>query len=84
MAKHLFQIDWRVICGEDEFLERNWRVFDSLDEAVAYGEAHEPECNQGLSREEVALEHGYYYKLSLVETVRFVDGCEIVLRERST
>jgi hypothetical protein len=78
MSKELFEIIWEIRCGEFEFYQRSFKVFDSFEEAEAHGIKIQYQENDYLSFEEKA-DDGYYFELSSVRSVPSIDGYKFKL-----
>lgn len=80
MEKHLYEIVWQIHSGEFEFINRQWKVFPSIEEADRYADEEQLRLNGGVSAEERAWD-GWCYTLSSIRPVIQIDGYRVVLEE---
>ena len=79
MDTSLYQITWEIHSGLNEFYCKEWKVFNTHEEALEYCCVQEKEWNFGLSHDEIANQEGYYYGLSSFHKIEDIDGHKIHL-----
>ena len=80
MGKQLWELTWTIGCLEFEFLRTEWHVFESREEARAYGLRIQDELNGGVSPVERAND-GYFFEFEMAEPVGQIDGYRILLQQ---
>jgi hypothetical protein len=78
MKQHLYELLWDVETDVCSFLYREFKVFNSNQEAEQYGVKRGEELNGGSSIEERAQD-GYYFKYFSAHKVREIDGFTVNL-----
>lgn len=73
MARKIYEIIFKVSCGDLQFTRSDWKVLDSEEEARAYGLREQDEFNEGLTPSEKAHD-GYCYEYWWCCPVENVDG----------
>jgi hypothetical protein len=73
----IYEIGWIIGCGEYQFLQSQWHVFTSYQEAEEFGKQEQDLLNGGLSDEDRAVKSGYYYKYWYAKPVTLVDDYSI-------
>jgi len=79
MAKQIYELGWSVIGDSFETLKTEWKVFDTAEEAKAYGTSEQDELNDGLSVEEKAWE-GVCFRFQYARPIEDVDGYRVILQ----
>jgi len=77
--KQIYELIWSINVLDYEFPTCQYKVFNSWEEACAFGRGEEEQCNRGLSRWEAANE-GYYYKFLGANPIDSIDGYRVILR----
>jgi len=80
IMKRLFELVWSINVLDYEFPYCLYKVFDSWEEACAFGKDEEQRYNRGLSRWEAADE-GYYFKFLGANSIDLIDGHRVLLED---
>jgi phosphatidylserine decarboxylase len=78
MSKQLYEIYWMIMTDVCHFLKTDWKVFNNLVEAKAYGLVEELRLNDGRSPVEKAWD-GYCYQFFDARQIESVDGHQVTL-----
>jgi hypothetical protein len=77
----IYEVLFKIRCLDFEFIRSEWKVFQSEEEARAYGLKVQDELNDGLTPEEKA-DDGYYFEYWFSWPLNEIDGFPVSIGKR--